>query len=111
MLIRLQLLMLCLVFAGCTSTPPDARDFVQGKIHIAPPVTRLLGSPAISDGGTLQVPIRDRNGREFVLFIDHRIESPTPGAIYLNAYPTDRNSIRVRDISDFKSKVGDFDDH
>ena len=107
-MIRLQLLVFTLVFAGCASPP---QDFVQGRIRIVPPVTRLLGSPAIGDGGTLQVVIRDAKGREFVFFIDHRIESPTPGAIYLNAYPTQRNSIRVRDVLDFKTKVGDFDYH
>jgi len=108
---RLQVLTVSLVIAGCTSAPLDGHDFVQGRIRIVPPVTRLLGSPAIEDGGTLQVPIRDAKGREFLLYIDHRIESPTPGAIYLNAYPTERHSIRVRDVQDFKRKVGDFDYH
>jgi len=110
-MIRRKLVALSVVLAGCTSTPHATQDFVQGRIHIVPPITRLLGSPAIEDGGTLQVPIRDAKGREFVLFIDHRIESPTPGAIYLNAYPTERHSIRVRDVPEFKRKVGDFDYH
>jgi len=106
---RLQLLVLSAVLAGCTSARHDPQDFVQGRIRIVPPVTRLVGPPAESDGGTLNVPIRDAKGREFLLFIDHRIESPTPGAIYLNAYPTKRNSIRVHNVADFKRKVGDFD--
>jgi len=108
MMLRLSLLVLTGMVWGCTSAP---QDFVQGSIRIVPPVTRLLGPPAISDGGTLQVPIRDAKGREFVLFIDHRMESPTSGAIYLNAYPTERGSIRVRDVPEFKRKVGDFDYH
>jgi hypothetical protein len=87
----------------------DPQDFVQGKIRIVPPVTRLEGPPNVTDGGTREVPIRDATGKEFLLFIDHRIESPTPGAIYLNAYPTERHSVRVRDVPEFKKKVGDFD--
>ena len=108
---RLQLLAIGLVLAGCKSAPPDPQEFVQGRVRIAPPVTWLPGPPAINDGGTRQVLIRDAKGREFVLYIDHRIKSPTPGAIYLNAYPTERGSIQVRDVPEFKRKVGDFDYH
>ena len=61
--------------------------------------------PAISDGGTLQVHIIDAVGKEFIIFIDYRMESPTPGAIYLDAYPGERNSIRVLDEQGFKQKV------
>ena len=67
--------------------------------------------PAISDGGTLQVHIIDAVGKEFIIFIDYRMESPTPGAIYLDAYPGERNSIRVLDEQGFKQKVGDFGYH
>ena len=106
---RLQLLVLSAVLAGCTNTRHDPQDFVQGGIRIVPPVTRLDGPPDLSDGGTREVSIRDVKGREFLFFIDHRIEGPTPGAIYLNAYPTERHSVRVRNVPEFKRKVGDFD--
>lgn len=108
-MMRLQLLAISLTLAGCTSAPPDPQEFVQGKIRITPPVARVPGPPAIGDGGTLEVLIRDAKGREFVVFIDHRIHGPTPGAIYLNAYPNRPNSIRVRNEPEFKRKVGDFD--
>ena len=107
----LKLLVLIMVLAGCASQPQDSPDFVQGKIRIVPPVTRLLGAPAIGDGGTMVVPIRDTDGKERTLFIDHRMESPTPGAIYLNAYPGEHGSVRVHDTAEFKRKVGDFDYH
>ena len=103
-----QLLVASVLLAGCAS---PHREFVQGDIRILPPVTRNLGPPAISDGGTLVVPIRDANGRDFTIFIDHRMQSPSPGAIYLNAYPGEHNSIRVHDATEFKAKVGDFDYH
>ena len=106
---RLELLAFGLLLGGCTSAPPDRQEFVQGRIRIAPPVTRLPGPPACSDGGTMVVPIRDATGQELTLFIDHRMESPTPGAVYLNAYPGEPGSVRVNDTAEFKRKVGDFD--
>ena len=104
---RLYMVFLTALLAGCSSAHRDnGRDFVQGKIRIVPPVTRNVGPPAISDGGTLQVHIIDAVGKEFIIFfIDYRMESPTPGAIYLDAYPGERNSIRVLDEQGFKQKV------
>jgi hypothetical protein len=107
----LKMLVLIVVLGGCASGPQDSREFVQGKIRIVAPVTQLPRAPAISDGGTLAVPIRDAKGKEFTLFIDHRMESPTPGTIYLNAYPGERGSVRVHETAEFKRKVGDFDYH
>ncbi|PYJ58060.1 MAG: hypothetical protein DME24_17545 [Verrucomicrobia bacterium] len=108
----LHVVILTSLLAGCSSAHRDYEwHFIQGKIRIVPPVTRNLGPPAIGDGGTLQVHINDAVGKEFIIFIDHRIESPTPGAIYLNAYPGEGNSIRVLDERSFKQKVGDFDYH
>jgi len=108
----LHVVILTSLLAGCSSAHRDYEwHFIQGKIRIVPPVTRNLGPPAIGDGGTLQVHINDSVGKEFIIFIDHIIESPTPGAIYLNAYPGEGNSIRVLDERSFKQKVGDFDYH
>lgn len=115
-------------------------DFVQGQIRITPPVSREKnrhGEPVLwiyNDGGTLRIPIRDKKGRSFDVFIDHRmgrptggtvyigpyptnsnvlrpvrLHNPTDGAIYLNAYPTESNAIRVLRPDEFRQKVGDFD--
>ena len=79
----LHVVILTSLLAGCSSAHRDYEwHFIQGKIRIVPPVTRNLGPPAIGDGGTLQVHINDSVGKEFIIFIDHRIESPTPGAIF-----------------------------
>ena len=102
----LHVVILTSLLAGCSSAHRDYEwHFIQGKIRIVPPVTRNLGPPAIGDGGTLQVHINDAVGKEFIIFIDYRMESPTPGAIYLDAYPGERNSIRVLDEQGFKQKV------
>jgi hypothetical protein len=105
---QLRTLILLALLAGCART---SREFVQGNVRIDLPVIRELGPPALEDGGTLEIAIRDAKGRGFTLFIDHRINSPTPGAIYLNAYPGESNSIRVLDAPGFKQRVGDFDYH
>jgi len=90
-------------------------DFVQGDIRITPPVARekdRKGEGVLwiyNEGGTRKIPLHDAKGRSFDVFIDHQIGSPTPGAIYLNAYPRESNSIRVLRPDEFRQKVGDFD--
>jgi hypothetical protein len=98
-----------------SSTATTSSDFVQEGILITPPVTRERDShsqPVVwiyHDGGTRRVPIRDAQRRSFDVFIDHKIGTTTPGAIYLNAYPAETNSVRVVHPNEFKQKVGDFD--
>ena len=105
----LYLIIVAGLCVGCTKA---GQEFVQGSIRIATPVTRETGKGGkIHDGGSLLIPIRDAKGREFWIFIDHGIDSPTPGAIYLDvgpeAYPPSR--IRVIDVQGFKQTVGDYD--
>ena len=96
------------LLAGCVEAP---RPFVQGNIQIYPPVTRLANPPVMSDGGTQEIGIRDAKGRGFTYFVDHRLGGSTPGAIYLNAYPGESNSIRVLDVRDFNETVGNLEYH
>ena len=103
---RLQVFIVVALCAGCTNAGPE---FVQGTIRIATPVTWETNKIArFWDGGTFLIPIRDAEGRVFDVYIDHRLQGPTPGAIYLNGYPGESNSIRVLDTVGFRRKVGDF---
>src|SRR3954468_14282846 len=106
---RLRALMLIALCAGCTKTEIGP-EFVQGNIRIATPVTwQKSKSAEASDGGTLFIPIRDARGKVFDVYIDHRLKSPTPGAIYLNAHPGKSNSVQVIDMQYFKRKMGPFE--
>jgi hypothetical protein len=97
------LIILTLV-AGCTQH--DSGDFVQGSIVITPPI-HIDTTPGnfITDGGTLPGRITDAKGRTFDFYVDHRLGTKTPGAIYLNAYPGDSGSVRVRKEAEFKRKL------
>jgi len=83
---------------------------VQGSIRIVPPVretgpnhTGLMD--LFNDGGTKMIKIRDSTGKEFDVYVDHRIGSKTPGAIYLFAYPQTPHSVRVLNQRDFLRKL------
>ncbi|MEI9864442.1 MAG: hypothetical protein WDN00_07785 [Limisphaerales bacterium] len=89
--------------AGCAST--RGTDFVQDNIRITPPINAELSPWVLTDGGTAQGTITDAEGRTFPFFVDHRIGSKTLGSIYLMAYPNDRDSIRIRNESEFKQKL------
>jgi len=100
------------LFTGCAHmTSP----FVQNDIKIVPPVERehdqrgLLEETAFNDGGTKWIKITDAGGKTFDIYIDHRIGSKTPGAIYLNAYPEKTNSVRVINQQEFSQKIGMFE--
>jgi hypothetical protein len=93
------------LLAGCTSTP--AEDFVQGSIRISPPIrTDPIRFAPLNDGGTQPGRFTDAKGRTFDFYIDHRLLTETPGAIYLIAYPGATNSVRVLDQKDFTKKIG-----
>lgn len=93
-----------------------AGPFVQNDIKIVPPVTREGYDPVaqtyklnlINDGGTRWIKITDAEGKPFDIYIDHRIGSTTPGAIYLNASPGKTNSVRVLNEPEFRRKMGVF---
>ena len=96
--------------AGCAST---TSPFVQNDIRIVPPVTQLGYDGAtqtrtialFNEGGTRWIKMRDAEGKQFDVYIDHRIGSTTPGAIYLLAYPDKSNSVRVLNEREFKRRV------
>jgi len=111
-LLRILAPCIAAVLVGCAGT---GREFVQGSTRILPPIIQETNSHenlvlrAYNDGGTRQILIHDARGRAFHIFIDHRIDSPTPGKIYLNAYPGESNRVRVLHQGEFKQKVGDVD--
>ncbi len=93
------------LFVGCAQTP--TRDFVQGSIRITPPIKMdPVQYTIINDGGTAPGSFTDAKGRVFDFYVDHRIGTKTPGAIYLKAYPGERKSVRVKDEAEFKQKLG-----
>jgi ABC-type Fe3+-hydroxamate transport system substrate-binding protein len=103
---------LLVLFTGCVSL---ASPFVQDDIKIVPPVKQQLDTQGkklvimFHDGGTKQIKITDAEGRTFDIYIDHRLFTKTPGAIYLNAYPDTTNSVRVLNQQDFTRKIGAFE--
>jgi hypothetical protein len=105
-------LMFLTLFAGCTHT---ISPFVQNNIKIVPPVEQqhnpqgLLVVTAFNDGGTKCIKITDAEGKTFDIYIDHRIDSKTPGAIYLNAYPEETNSVKILSQQEFIQKIGTFE--
>lgn len=99
---------------GCTHTHAP---YIQAGIRIVPPVTRdgydaktqTTTMISYNDGGTKLVKITDATGQKFDVYTDHRIDTMTPGAIYLLDYPGKSNSVPVIDPRDFKKKIGDFE--
>jgi hypothetical protein len=94
------------LFAGCAHTP--TKDFVQGSVRITPPIHQdtTVQCVIIRDGGTQPGRFTDAKGRTFDFYIDHRIGTKTPGGIYLNAYPGERKSVRIRNEAEFRQKLG-----
>ena len=95
--------------AGCAHT--ETKDFVQGSIRIiriTPPIHKDTTAQyvTLNDGGTQPGMFTDAKGRTFEFYIDHRIGTKTPGAIYVNAYPGEPGSVRIRDEAEFRKKLG-----
>ena len=59
----------------------------------------------MEDGGTTQYAIKDAAGKSFDVFIDYRLGTKTPGAIYLVAYPGEAHSVRVTNEIEFRKRV------
>ena len=96
-------IVLVAALAGCS--PKQSDDFVQGPIRIVPPVERVGPDAAYADGGTRRFVVKDATGMTFDIYVDNRLGTKTPGAIYLFAYPRERQSVRVENQSDFSEKV------
>src|SRR5260221_9587380 len=98
------LIIMALLLTGCALTP--TKDFVQGSIRITPPIEQYPADFAIiEDGGTAPGMFTDAKGRTFNFYIDRRIGTKTRGAIYLNAYPGEWKSVRVKNDAEFKQKL------
>jgi hypothetical protein len=52
------------------------------------------------------VRIKDAAGKCFDIYVDHRLDSRTPGAFYLRHYPGKPGSLRVINQRDFQRKIG-----
>ncbi|HTR43593.1 MAG TPA: hypothetical protein VMH87_18425 [Pseudomonadales bacterium] len=98
-----------LIFAAASFLPGwvsvSSPDYIQGSIRITPPIHTEFSLWALSDGGTLNGTITDAKGRTFPVFIDHRLRTKTPGAIYLMAYPNESGSVLIRNEQEFKQKL------
>ena len=97
---------MALLLTGCALTP--TKDFVQGSVRMTPPIQQEteVQFAIIGDGGTAPGRFTDAKGRAFDYYIDHRIHTKTPGAIYLNACPGEPKSIRVKNEAEFRQKLG-----
>jgi hypothetical protein len=95
--------------AGCIHSNGP---FVQSGIEIIPPVVQehdAKGNRSIdsfNDGGTISIKITDAAGKTFDIYIDHRVHTKTPRAVYLNAYPGESNSVQVINQREFERKIG-----
>ena len=97
------LILLAAILAGCART--DSSAFIQGSIRIVPPVQQVGLGVNMEDGGTTQYAIKDAAGKSFDVFIDYRLGTKTPGAIYLVAYPGEAHSVRVTNEIEFRKIV------
>lgn len=88
---KLTLVILAVV-AGCTKTATE--DFVQGNLRITPPREKVFLT-ALEDGGSIEGKIKDAKGRRFDVFIDYRLGTKTPGAVYFNGDPGEPKSVLV----------------
>jgi hypothetical protein len=106
----LKTLLALLASIVCVGGANANTAFIQGRITIVPPVTqehsgRGYRVDLYNDGGTKRIKLTDAAGKEFDVYIDHRIGTATPGAIYLFDYPGKPHSVRVRDEHDFDQKI------
>ncbi len=100
---KATIFILAVLLIGCTKT--HTGDFVQGRLKIVPPIQRSGPGAVMEDGGTTMFTIKDAVGKSFDIYIDHRLGTKTPGAIYLAAYPSDSHSVRVTNEAEFRQKV------
>ena len=92
-----------LAVAGCART--DTKELLEGAVTITPPLQRLdMG--ALEDGGSVDGSFRDAKGRTFHIFIDYRLGTKAPGAVYLNGRPEDPKSILFTNGAVLKQMLG-----
>jgi len=106
------LLFLATLGAGPLLAQNDNSQFIEGKIHITLPVKAqktkdgAIAERSFNDGGTRMFTIVDAKGKTTDVYIDHRIDKKDSwGTIYVNAYPDDPGSVRVKDQTLFRKEI------
>ncbi len=97
------LIILTALSAGCAKT--SSSDFVQDGIRIVLPIRNVSQQAAFQDGGTIEFSLIDGAGKTVLFYVDHRLETKTPDAIYLVAYPDKAHSVRVTNEVEFRKIV------
>jgi hypothetical protein len=97
------LIILAALSAGCSKT--STSDFVQDGIRIVLPIRNVSQRAAFQDGGTIEFSLTDGAGKTVLFYVDHRLETKTPDAIYLVAYPDKAHSVRVTNEVEFRKIV------
>ncbi|MCO5052298.1 MAG: hypothetical protein M9920_08345 [Verrucomicrobiae bacterium] len=103
----LFVLMLMLLLTGCLHLP-SKNDFVQGWTRITPPIQMGTAGGYLFDGGTRCGRFTDAKGRVIDFYIDDRIDTKTPGDIYLYHYPDQYfwSHVRIKNKAEFIRKLG-----
>jgi hypothetical protein len=96
-------LTLMVLLAGCMDTA--TKDLIQGDIRLTPPIENL-GLGVLEDGGSMTGRFKDASGRTFDVFIDYRLGTKSPGAVYLNGRPGDLKSVRFTNGVVIKQMLG-----
>jgi hypothetical protein len=102
----IPIIMLLGLCAGCVHR---GSPLVQDWHQIIPPIKHAKIYPGLDDGGTIRADITDANDRIFVIYVDKRAHSKTPGEVYLNAYPSEAGSVHIVNQQEFRQEIGDFD--
>ena len=102
--------LLTLAFAGlCAGCVHQGNPFVQDGIKIVPPIKHAQIQGGLDDGGTIRATITDARGKTFIIYTDKRMGAKSRGDVYLNAYPSESNSVHVLNQQEFRQKIGNFD--
>lgn len=107
---KIQLLIIIALSTVLICCAQQVTPFVQGDVTIVPPIKHANIQPGLDDGGTIRATITDAKGNIFIIYIDKRTGlNKTRGDVYLNAYPSETNSVHVVNQKEFREKIGNFD--
>jgi hypothetical protein len=60
----------------------------------------------LEDGGSKEATVRDAKGRSFSVFIDYRLQTKSPGAVYLNGEPDRPGSLLITNGTALRQMLG-----
>ena len=86
--------MLCLLLASSGIAANNERDPSITQLPV-----KLVNAGMYKDGGTLRFDFLDQHGSTLSIFVDGKINSPTPGALYLKTSSTNAQRLLVPDSS------------